>query len=187
MRPRRNPGGDRMGMRSIGDRRVARELASRRRAIDRAAGIRVAILGTDGSPHARRAAAFLGRLTPRPGARAIVVSVLEPMRSPSLALMPASTRRLLSGAMAEVEHARYRRAETSTKAAATILARAGWRVETSVRRGIPVEELLSAARETRARLIVLGSRGTSGLSRLLLGSVAEGVVKRSTIPVLLVH
>ena len=174
-------------MSPVGHRHASRGLPSQRRARDRATGLRVAILGTDGSPHARRAAAFLGRLARRPGDRAIVVSVLERLRSPSLALMPASARRLLSGAMAEVERARYRRAERHAKVAATTLAKAGWRVETSVRVGVPVEELLSAARETRAKLIVLGSRGTSGLSRLLLGSVAEGVVKRATIPVLLVR
>ena len=38
-----------------------------------------------------------------------------------------------------------------------------------------------------AQLIVLGTHGRSGLSRLLLGSVAEGVVRGTTIPVLLIR
>lgn len=39
----------------------------------------------------------------------------------------------------------------------------------------------------RADLIVIGTHGRSGLSRLLLGSVAEGVVRGASVPVLLVR
>lgn len=39
----------------------------------------------------------------------------------------------------------------------------------------------------QADLIVIGTHGRSGLSRLLLGSVAEGVVRGSSVPVLLVR
>lgn len=149
-------------------------------------GIRTAILGTDGSPHARRAAAFLARLAPHPRGRAIVVSVLEPLRAPSMALMPAAVRARLAAEMADVERERQRAAKKSVDAAAQTLSRAGWRVETSVRTGVPIDALLKAADEAGADLIVLGARGTSGLDRLLLGSVAEGALKRAAAPVLLV-
>lgn len=39
----------------------------------------------------------------------------------------------------------------------------------------------------RADLVVIGTHGRSGLNRLLLGSVAEGVVRGASIPVLLIH
>jgi len=39
----------------------------------------------------------------------------------------------------------------------------------------------------QADLIVIGTHGRSGLSRLLLGSVAEGVVREASVPVLLVR
>jgi len=42
------------------------------------------------------------------------------------------------------------------------------------------------AREEAADLIVVGSHGRSGLDRLILGSVAERVVRQSTLPVLLI-
>jgi nucleotide-binding universal stress UspA family protein len=45
----------------------------------------------------------------------------------------------------------------------------------------------AAAKSWQAELIVLGTHGRSGLSRLLLGSVAEGVVRGTTIPVLLIR
>jgi nucleotide-binding universal stress UspA family protein len=59
-------------------------------------------------------------------------------------------------------------------------------VETRLRFGTPPEEILRAAGELECDLIVLGTHGRSGLGRLLLGSVAEEVLRRSPCPVLLV-
>lgn len=60
-------------------------------------------------------------------------------------------------------------------------------VESGVRIGSPVQEILHAATEQRADLVVMGTHGRRGISRLLLGSVAEAVARRSTVPVVLVH
>jgi nucleotide-binding universal stress UspA family protein len=43
------------------------------------------------------------------------------------------------------------------------------------------------ARQWHADLIVIGTHGRSSLSRLLLGSIAEGVVRSASVPVLLVR
>lgn len=56
-----------------------------------------------------------------------------------------------------------------------------------LRRGRPWEEILAAAAEYRADLIVIGTHGRRGLSRALLGSVAEKVVRLSPVPVLTVR
>ncbi|HEX5337573.1 MAG TPA: universal stress protein [Gallionella sp.] len=54
--------------------------------------------------------------------------------------------------------------------------------------GERVETLIDAeAKSWAADLIVIGTHGRSGLSRLLLGSVAEGVVRGASVPVLLVR
>lgn len=50
--------------------------------------------------------------------------------------------------------------------------------------GFPVEELVNAGRD--ADMIVLGSRGAGGFSRLLLGSTADQVVQHAHCPVLIV-
>ncbi len=50
-----------------------------------------------------------------------------------------------------------------------------------------VSSLLALAQAKKADLIVVGSHGRSGLSRALLGSVAEGILRRSPIPVLVTH
>jgi nucleotide-binding universal stress UspA family protein len=53
--------------------------------------------------------------------------------------------------------------------------------------GEPAEQILKAARAVSADLIVLGTHGTTGLARLLMGSVAESVVRKATCPVLTVR
>jgi len=52
--------------------------------------------------------------------------------------------------------------------------------------GIAVEKILAEARASGAGLLVLGSHGRSGLSRLLVGSVSEGVLRHAPCPVLVV-
>ncbi len=52
--------------------------------------------------------------------------------------------------------------------------------------GDPAQEILGFAKRENIDLIVIGSHGRTGLSRLLLGSVAEAVVRGATCPVLTV-
>jgi nucleotide-binding universal stress UspA family protein len=47
--------------------------------------------------------------------------------------------------------------------------------------------LLQAAQKAQAELIVMGTHGRSGIKHLLLGSVAEGVLRAAELPVLLVR
>lgn len=51
------------------------------------------------------------------------------------------------------------------------------------REGRPAEEIVTAADADAIQQIVMGSRGLSGVKRLLLGSVAETVVRRADVPV----
>ena len=64
---------------------------------------------------------------------------------------------------------------------------AGVPVTTTLLSGPVVEALVTRAQAMGADLIVMTTHGRSGLSRLLFGSVAEGVVRRASIPVLLVR
>ncbi len=52
--------------------------------------------------------------------------------------------------------------------------------------GEPVEQVLECASTNRVDLIVMGTHGRSGLSRLTLGSVTEAVLHRADVPVLTV-
>lgn len=51
----------------------------------------------------------------------------------------------------------------------------------------PCAAILDEAERTAADMIVMGTHGDTGLMRMILGSVAEQVVRRSTIPVLVMH
>jgi universal stress protein A len=53
-------------------------------------------------------------------------------------------------------------------------------------RGSPVEEILQFAQQEAIDLIVMGSHGRTGLSRLLMGSIAEGVMRKALCPVLVI-
>lgn len=53
--------------------------------------------------------------------------------------------------------------------------------------GKPATEIVSAATEWPADLIVIGSHGRGGIKRALLGSVAEGVMRHAPCPVLIVR
>ena len=53
--------------------------------------------------------------------------------------------------------------------------------------GTPSEEIIDYAEEADCDLVVMGTHGRGGIDRLLLGSVAERVVRTSPVPVLTVR
>ncbi len=57
----------------------------------------------------------------------------------------------------------------------------------AVRQGRPFEQIVEYAEQHHVDLIVIGSHGRTGLGRLLMGSVAERVVRHASCPVLVVH
>jgi nucleotide-binding universal stress UspA family protein len=59
-------------------------------------------------------------------------------------------------------------------------------VEYHMRVGDVADEIISQAQVTQSDLIVMGTHGRTGLSRLLMGSVAEKVLRRAPCPVLTV-
>lgn len=63
----------------------------------------------------------------------------------------------------------------------------GSRPVCSVAVGNPVEQILKYAVDNQIDLIAVGTQGHRGLSHLLLGSVAEKIVRVATCPVLTVH
>ncbi|MCP3964133.1 MAG: universal stress protein [bacterium] len=58
--------------------------------------------------------------------------------------------------------------------------------ETALVTGLPVNRILEVAEKTRARQIIIGSQGRTGLPHFLLGSKAERVAQLAPIPVTIV-
>jgi len=59
-------------------------------------------------------------------------------------------------------------------------------IELRMVHGDPATEIVHVAREAGSDMIVMGTHGRSGLGRLLLGSIAEEVLRRADCPVLTV-
>ncbi|MDN3511457.1 MAG: universal stress protein [Candidatus Jettenia sp. CY-1] len=57
-------------------------------------------------------------------------------------------------------------------------------VETLITIGIPVDEIIKVAKRKRIDIIVMGTHGRTGISHMVIGSVAEKVIRRSPCPVL---
>ena len=95
------------------------------------------------------------------------------------ARVPASTYKRI--ASAETIAARKKLIRLLARARA-----AGAKATMTILEGRPAERIVHAARIRRAHLIVMGTRGRTGLSRFLLGSVTSRVVAISPCPVLTV-
>lgn len=63
----------------------------------------------------------------------------------------------------------------------------GLRVRTALRHGSPAPEIVAAAIGEQADLIAMATHGRRGFERLVLGSVAEAVLRTAPMPVLLVR
>jgi nucleotide-binding universal stress UspA family protein len=63
----------------------------------------------------------------------------------------------------------------------------GVRVESRVRRGNAVDQIVAAAREAGADLIAMSTHGRGGLGRLMFGSVAQAVLRQAEVPVFLMR
>ena len=147
--------------------------------------VRRLVMGVDRSRHARAAARFVAGLEPPRGGSVTLVSVVQPQRLPSLGLLPTAARAMVvRGARAEHD-ARKSAAQRELDRLAAIVQRGGWKVDTVVRAGTPETELLAATRDADA--IVVGARGAGGLEGLVLGSVADGVLRHSPKSVLIVR
>jgi nucleotide-binding universal stress UspA family protein len=81
----------------------------------------------------------------------------------------------------------WRSARKGLAALLTRARRQGIRGQAVFVEGLPAHEIMRVARHARADLVVMGTHGRSGTSRLFMGSVAERAVRESRIPVLTVR
>lgn len=107
----------------------------------------------------------------------------------SLVLVRAAEAHTLPGVdPTEMQVSVIREAEEYLTSVRADLAKRGiTNVETSVWYGAPAHAIIEGARFQKADLIVMSSHGRSGLGRLILGSVAESVLRGTTVPVCIVR
>jgi nucleotide-binding universal stress UspA family protein len=144
------------------------------------------VFATDDSPSALAAEAILARWAIFAGLPISVLSVAEVVHPWSTGIAPTMYREVLDAYAAELGESKAEHQGIAADAAAR-LKESGRLVESEMRDGDAAGEIVAVAEQRGADLIVLGSRGRTGLTRLLLGSVARNVLSGSSASVLIVH
>jgi nucleotide-binding universal stress UspA family protein len=120
------------------------------------------------------------------GRRVLVTTVSEPLEG--IPFVGAAGVPIDPDSMQSVLGAAHEGAERTAAEGCRIAAAAGLAAEPLVVIGGPIwERIVKAADENDASLIVIGSRGLSGLKHAILGSVAAAVAQHSKRSVLIVH
>jgi nucleotide-binding universal stress UspA family protein len=136
---------------------------------------------TDFSSHSERAVRYACRLAERLGSTLHLLHVLSE-------ILPAGPDPLLMPVMPAQF---YKENEDRARDTLGRLLDPAWgkpgSVVTAVRWGSPVESIVSYALEHRIDLIIIATHGRTGLSHVLLGSVAEHIVRESPCPVLTIR
>jgi len=148
-------------------------------------GGRRILLAIDGSEEALAAARFVSRLPLGLDACVQLVGVAERPRFPSAA--PLAATPMLRAAIEDIVAERKATIAKALEQAAARFGPGGPRVERTVTVGHPAEEIVRAAEDSGADLVVVGARGLGALKRLLLGSVSEGVLRNARPAVLIVR
>jgi nucleotide-binding universal stress UspA family protein len=145
------------------------------------------VIGVDGSEQSARAVEFATRLQPPKGGRIMLVTAAPLMSDPSNPLLPAGIRRTAASGVASLNRSRMAEARANLQRLARGPRAAGWRVDVAITNAAPLRSLLSAITQAGADLLIVGATGASQIRRLLLGSVAQGALDRSPVPVLIVR
>jgi nucleotide-binding universal stress UspA family protein len=140
------------------------------------------VVAADGSAHARKAAEVAARLSREMrGAEVILVNVGH---IPPIAFAGAANGVVeLAALWTVLQESGQKILDDTGKVFAGIDAE----VIRAYREGEPATEILKAAQEHKADLIIMGSRGLGQFGGLILGSVSERVLHGAHIPVLIVR
>jgi nucleotide-binding universal stress UspA family protein len=148
-----------------------------RRPVNSMTSVKRLLLATDFSDWARRAEDYARALAASWRATLTVITVLEfpPGMNPEYTVNKQYLTDRMSDAsarLAEFKQRAYVRGIATTTRIAT---------------GMPSEEIIAAALAEEADMVIVGTRGKSGLAHVLLGSTAERVIRMAPCPVLAVH
>jgi nucleotide-binding universal stress UspA family protein len=139
--------------------------------------IKKILVPTDFSPHSDYALQYALMLAGAFKARILLIHVIEPLTYSVTDTLTVTNHfeALKTIANPLLENIRKR------------FQKKGLKVETNVLTGVPYREILNKGRQTQADLIVMGTHGRTGMEHILLGSVAEKVVRLASCPVVTVR
>lgn len=107
----------------------------------------------------------------------VIEDIIPTIPEPGLAMLPTQ----------EIMNSLRQASEEGMKKVVSAQDVSGVRIVQVVREGVPFRELGDYAKKESIDLVIVGTHGRSGLSHLLLGSVAERIVRSAPCPVLTVH
>lgn len=139
------------------------------------------LLATDFSEPSAAALEYAKALAKAFGARIHVLHVLEDLAA------HAWTTEVYVAALPGVHDEMEKQARERLDAVFTPEERTGYNVRTELRTGSPFVEVVRYAREENIDLIIMGTHGRGPIAHMLLGSVAERVVRKASCPVLTVR
>ena len=139
------------------------------------------MVATDGSETSMRTAKLAISLARLAGGRVAAIYVVDISR---LAQLPGYTT--LPGLSERLMGLMFKEGEEATSEIGEMASDAGVPFEKIIAEGNPSEEILRQCKDSGTDLLVIGSIGRTGLEKIMLGSVAEKVVRNSKVPVLIV-
>ncbi|MGH7820477.1 MAG: universal stress protein [Candidatus Binatia bacterium] len=137
------------------------------------------LVPVDFSPPSREALDYAVALCRLGGAGVVLIHVIETIQYATPADLFGASANL---GMLEEEQRRV--AERELARVAARLTKRRIRTRTVIATGSPAQTIVNAARRLKVGLIVMATHGRTGLTHLLMGSVAEKVVRTSACPVL---
>jgi nucleotide-binding universal stress UspA family protein len=133
------------------------------------------LVPVDFSETSHKALDLARELSPRLGLEIVLLHVFEP----PMMVYPDASPGLIASIYQESFPAAQRALEALSKSLGGL--------PTLFREGNPGHEIVSVAKETAPALIALGTHGRRGIERIVLGSVAEHVLRHAGVPVLTVR
>jgi nucleotide-binding universal stress UspA family protein len=141
------------------------------------------VVATDGSPHALRAAALAARLARELSKTEVLLVTVGHI--PAFAMGGPGPDAMVD--LEIVEQGLEQAGQAVLEQTKRQFDGTGVTVTTAYRTGDPAAEIVKAATDVQADIIILGSRGLGQIGGLILGSVSERVLHAAHIPVLVVR
>ena len=135
------------------------------------------MVATDFSPLSEKAIDYAVMIAKQFGAKILIMHVLDP-------ITVTTTDALM---FSDNSEALRKMAEEMMKNLADILKEKGVSIETALLKGAAASEIISKAAQAGVDVIIMGTHGRKGIEHLILGSVAEKVVRSATCPVMVVR
>jgi nucleotide-binding universal stress UspA family protein len=137
---------------------------------------------TDFSDVSKKAMGYIKTLKDAGTKEVVVLHTIDEREIDHIARLPE-----VSIDVEELEKKREEHAKEEIGAIENELKASGFKVKTIVKKGVPFTDILKTEEQEDISVVVIGSHGKSCISEMLLGSVSEKVIRKSSKPVLVVR